>query len=85
MMVRLWFIAWFLATALGAPGRVVGEPFRYPEAKHGAGELRSINRIPVLMVAGTPEEMGEQMGVLALKPATDFPFKEIDLAKFLAP
>ena len=44
-------------------------PFRYPEAKHGKGELRYINQVPVLLVAGTPEEIGEQMGVLAIRPA----------------
>jgi hypothetical protein len=45
------------------------EPFRFPEAKHGKGEMRYINGLPVLTVAGPPEEMGEQIGVLALKPA----------------
>jgi hypothetical protein len=47
----------------------VAQSFAYPEAKHGQGELRYINGIPVLVVAGTPEEIGEQMGVLAMKPA----------------
>src|SRR5207245_4503114 len=47
------------------------EPFRYPEAKHGKGELKYINGLPVLILQGTPEEMGEQMGALALKPARD--------------
>jgi predicted choloylglycine hydrolase len=45
------------------------EPFRYPEGKHGKGELRYINGLPVLTVSGTYAEMGEQTGVLALKPA----------------
>jgi hypothetical protein len=45
------------------------EPFRFPEAKHGKGELKYINGLPVLMVEGTPEEMGEQIGILAVKPA----------------
>jgi hypothetical protein len=45
------------------------EPFRYPEAKHGSGELRYVNGIPVLLVQGEPAEIGEQVGVLALKPA----------------
>jgi hypothetical protein len=40
------------------------EPFRWPEGKHGAGELRYINHVPVLVLSGTPEEMGEQVGVL---------------------
>lgn len=46
------------------------EPFRFPAAKHGKGELKYINDIPVLMLAGSPEEIGEQMGVLGVKPAT---------------
>jgi isopenicillin-N N-acyltransferase-like protein len=50
----------------GAPA---GEPFRYPEGRHGKGQLRIIEGIPVLTVAGTPREIGEQVGALALKPA----------------
>jgi isopenicillin-N N-acyltransferase like protein len=46
------------------------EPFRYPEATRGKGELKYINGIPVLTIEGTPEEMGDQLGALALKPAT---------------
>ena len=45
------------------------QPFRYPEGKHGKGELRYIDGLPVLTVGGSREEMGEQVGVLALKPA----------------
>jgi predicted choloylglycine hydrolase len=41
------------------------EPFRFDEAKHGQGELRYINGVPVMILAGTPEEIGEQMGTLA--------------------
>lgn len=44
-------------------------PFRYPEARHGKGELKYLHGLPVLTLAGTPEEMGEQMGILALRPA----------------
>ena len=40
-----------------------------PRSQAWPRELRYINGIPVLLVAGTPEEMGEQMGILALKPA----------------
>ncbi len=54
----LWTAAW------------AGEGFRYPEARYGKGELRYVNHLPVLVVQGTPEEMGEQLGVLALKAAT---------------
>jgi len=45
------------------------EPFRFPEATHGKGKLQYINALPVLIVEGTPEEIGEQIGILAVKPA----------------
>jgi hypothetical protein len=58
--------------ALIAAGPAVGgEPFHYPVAKHGGGELRYINGIPVLLARGSPSELGEQIGTLGLKPATD--------------
>jgi isopenicillin-N N-acyltransferase like protein len=47
-----------------------GEPFHYPEAKSGQGELKILNGIPVLLVQGKPEEIGGQAGTLALKPAS---------------
>jgi isopenicillin-N N-acyltransferase like protein len=59
-MIFLWLLA-VTATA--------GEPFHYPEGKHGKGELRYIEGLPVLTVCGSEEEMGEQAGALALKPA----------------
>jgi predicted choloylglycine hydrolase len=60
-----------LLLVLALPGLVLGaDPFRYPEAKHGKGELRYINQVPVLFVEGTPEEIGEQVAVLGTKPGT---------------
>jgi hypothetical protein len=44
------------------------EPFRYRQGTHGAGELKYRNGLPVLTVAGTPEEMGEQIAVLTAQP-----------------
>src|SRR5262245_405364 len=44
------------------------ETFRYPEGAYAGGELRYINEVPILSVQGTPEEMGEQIAVLALRP-----------------
>ena len=52
------------------------EPFRYQAGKHGNGELMYVNGIPVLILQGSPEEMGEQTGVLAVrqaKPLFNFP------------
>jgi len=63
--------ATFLLAALTFVARArADEPFRYPEAKQGKGELRYVNQLPVLLVQGTPDEIGEQMGTLALKPAS---------------
>jgi isopenicillin-N N-acyltransferase like protein len=53
----------------------------YPEAKHGKGELRIVNDIPVLVVEGTPEEMGEQFGHLAALPAKPLLGKVDEFAK----
>ena len=73
---RLSFCLALLAAMLPAailPAARAAEPFKYPEAKHGKGELKYIDGLPVLCVAGTPEEIGEQIGVLALKPAAAVP------------
>lgn len=43
----------------------------FPDAKHGKGELTHVQGTPVLVVRGTPAEMGEQFGVLAVKNAPD--------------
>jgi predicted choloylglycine hydrolase len=63
MRVKNCLIA--IALALVAMLAQGGEPFRYTEGKYGGGELRFINDVPVLVVAGTPEEIGLQMGTLA--------------------
>jgi hypothetical protein len=44
-------------------------PFRYPEGRHGCGELRYVNELPVLTVEGEPDDVGESIGALALRPA----------------
>jgi len=56
-----------VALSLAGPARA-DPPFRYPEGKFGTGELKYRNGLPVLTVAGTPEEIGQAVGVLALKP-----------------
>jgi len=43
----------------------------FPDAKHGKGELTHIHGMPVLTVRGTPTEIGEQFGLLAMKNAPD--------------
>ena len=45
----------------------------FPEASHAGGTLRYIQGVPVVTVTGTPDQIGEQFGVLAIKnaPALD--------------
>lgn len=62
--------AFALSVVLFTPaGALASEPFRFPEAKYGKAELKYRNGLPVLIVEGTPEEIGEQMAVLLGKPA----------------
>src|SRR3954463_15887307 len=60
----------FVLLASAAAGERAAGVFRYPEAKHGGGELRYVHDIPVARLAGSPKEIGEQWGALVLKPAT---------------
>lgn len=46
-------------------------PKRFVEAEHQGGKLEYHQGIAVLTVQGTPEEIGEQFGVLAVKNAPD--------------
>jgi predicted choloylglycine hydrolase len=58
-----------LSSTFVVPAAPAAEPFRYPEGKHNQGRLTYVQGLPVLVVAGTPEEIGEQTAVLAVKPA----------------
>jgi len=60
----------FAALALGlcSLSLVSADERRFVEAKHGKGELKYVEGVPVLIVEGTDEEIGEQFGVLAIKP-----------------
>lgn len=66
MFQRTRLLAVVLVLCL-VPAIRAAEPFHYPEGKHGKGELKYINGLPVLTVAGTPEEIGEQTAVLGVK------------------
>ena len=61
-------LACFLVPALRAD-----EIKSFPAGKHGAGELRYVDKVPVLILKGKPAEMGEQFGVLAIRNAPDLP------------
>jgi isopenicillin-N N-acyltransferase like protein len=63
------------------------KPFRFPAAKNGNAELKYVNELPVLVVSGTPKEIGAAVGKLALAPGKrvlDYPrglLKEFDAEK----
>ena len=61
----------FLSILLFVPALQAGDPKPFPEAKYGKGELRYVDGMPVLIVRGTPTEMGEQFGKLAIANAPD--------------
>ena len=60
--MRPFGASWVILVALAGAGLARGaEPFRYPEAKFGQGELRYFGSVPVLTVQGSPEEVGAQL------------------------
>lgn len=61
------------------------ESFRFPEATYEKGQLRYINDVPVLSVRGSPEDIGRQIGVLALKPSLSLVDRFRDHLKRKAP
>lgn len=56
-----------VAAVLPSPARTA-EPRVYTEGVHGRAELKYRNGLPVLRVAGTPEEIGEQVAALTAEP-----------------
>jgi isopenicillin-N N-acyltransferase like protein len=74
MKRRLLSIAVFVAATLivTTAGRGADRVnLRLPDGKYGKGELRHVNGVPVLLVEGTSDEMGQQIGALILKPAAE--------------
>lgn len=63
------------ALAQSAPELISVPPqraiFKYTEGKHGGGQLEYHGKIPVLTVAGSPDEIGEQVGALQAAVVTD--------------
>jgi len=56
----------------------------FREARAGGGELRYINQLPVLMLQGTPEQMGRQSAALmadALAKVGEYPRRLLKLAR----
>lgn len=64
---RLLGLGAFAATLFALTTADAAEPV-YKEGTHGRGSLRYVQGIPVLELAGTPEEIGEQHAALAMQP-----------------
>lgn len=60
-----------LIATLFSGDRGFGQTRTFPTGQHGAGELRYIDGVPVLTLQGSPQEMGDQFGQLAVKGAPD--------------
>jgi len=77
-MVRpLRVVAILVVVCLAPLGALAAEPFRYPQAKAGKGELKYVENVPVLTVQGTSDEIGGQLGELGLKPISEL-FNQVD-------
>lgn len=69
--MRPGWLGWLgaLAWSLASAAAVSAQPFRFPEGSYGKGDLHYVNGLPLLRVAGTPEEIGEQVGILGVASA----------------
>ena len=68
-------ISWtlLLLTALLTPTTSLADKaFRYPEGKHGKGELKYEKGIPILRVEGSPEEIVNDPDVRRLYLGEEF-------------
>lgn len=69
-----WLV--FVVAAVAGQTVLAAEPGMYREGRSGKAELKIINGLPVLVVRGTPEEMGRQQAALlgtAAKELIDYP------------
>lgn len=77
--MRSLFCFLFLTVSLIFPAASEAQPakpFRYTPGEHGKGRLTLVGDVPVLVVEGSPKEIGEQTGTLAVrqvKPLFAFP------------
>jgi isopenicillin-N N-acyltransferase-like protein len=76
-------IAWRIALCIAilfASQVQAAEPSRYTPAEYKTGKLQFIEGIPVVTISGTPEEMGEQLGVLCKTPLQNLLSKKDEIA-----
>lgn len=82
-LARLWLVAWAAACCQAACLPARGEEeLRYAAGKFEAGELKYIDHVPVLIVAGTPQQIGRQKAALlgtAIRQVGDYPRRLLKL------
>jgi len=70
-MIARWLML-VLAVWLGqATLAAAREPLEFEPGRHGEGSLVMVGNVPVVVVRGTPEQMGEQLGALTAGPLAD--------------
>jgi isopenicillin-N N-acyltransferase-like protein len=78
-------LCWLVLLSAGSAQAAETKPFRFPAGKLDSGaELKFINHVPVLTVAGNPDEIGSAIGALALKPGArvlEYPRDLLELHK----
>ncbi len=75
-------IALIAAFAIASTVRsFAADPFGFEPATHGQGSLSRIGKVPVLVVRGTPEEMGDQIGTLLAVPLSHMAARQGDLLR----
>ncbi len=75
----LWLFVWLLAASTAPAEQSRG----FQEGRSGGGQLKYINDLPVLIVAGTPEEIGRQKAALTgevVKKLVDYPRQLLERA-----
>ncbi len=81
MMPRIALAACLFLTVPLTAARA-GAPFRFPAGRDGKAELKYAGNVPVLVVEGTPADIGQAVGTLALKPGKrvlNYPRELLDL------
>ena len=69
-------VPWLLVLLLAASTAPAEQSRGFQEGRSGGGQLKYINDLPVLIVAGTPEEIGRQKAALTgevVKKLVDYP------------
>ncbi len=56
------------------------EPFEFEAGRHNQGSLTLVGNVPVAVVSGTAEQMGEQLGALIAGPMADMAARKDEIA-----